>query len=121
MAIAARARGAVTIALTSLQHATRTTSRHRSGKLLYQLTDIVIDNGGVYGDAGLAISGRDVRMGPTSTLAGVFILNAIMAEAVDQLARIGTLVDVYQSANMQGAEAEAAAMIQRWRPRISGL
>ena len=121
MALAAKARGATTIALTSLQHATRTTSRHRSGKLLYQLTDIVLDNGGEYGDASLPIAGREVRMGPTSTLAGVFILNAILAEAVDQLARTGVTVDVYQSANMQGAEAEAAAMIQRWRPRIAGL
>ncbi len=121
MALAAGARGATTIALTSLRHATNTTSRHRSGKLLYQLADIVIDNGGEYGDAGLAIPGREVRMGPTSTLAGVFILNAILAEAVGQLARAGIAVDVYQSANMQGAEAEAAAMIERWRPRISGL
>ena len=69
----------------------------------------------------LPISGRDVRMGPTSTIAGVFILNAILAEAVDELARRGVEVDVYQSANMQGAEADTKALIERWRQRIRGL
>jgi uncharacterized phosphosugar-binding protein len=121
MALAAQERGATTIALTSLSHARSTTSRHRSGKLLYEVTDIVIDNGGEYGDAVLPIAGRELRMGPTSTIAGVFILNAILAEAVDELTRRGIAVDVYQSANMQGAEAAAKALIERWRPRIRGL
>lgn len=121
MALACKARGATTIALTSLRHAKQTTSRHHSGKLLYQITDLVLDNGGQYGDASLPISGRGVRMGPTSTLVGVFILNTLLAEAVNALARRGVEVDVYQSANMQGAEHDAEALIAKWRPRIRGL
>lgn len=121
MALAAKARGARTIALTSLRHAKQTTSRHHSGKLLYQVTDLVLDNGGEYGDAALEIVGRNVRMGPTSTLIGVFIINAILAEAVNLLALRGIEIDVYQSANMQGAEPDAEAMIAKWRPRIRGL
>lgn len=121
MALAAKARGATTIALTSLRHARQTTSRHNSGKLLYQVTDLVLDNGGEYGDAALDIAGRDVRMGPTSTMVGVFILNTLLAEAVDQLAARGIAIDVYQSANMQGAERDAEAMIAKWRSRIRGL
>jgi uncharacterized phosphosugar-binding protein len=121
MALAAKARGATTIALTSLRHAKQTTSRHHSGKLLYQITDLVLDNGGEYGDAALEIVGRNVRMGPTSTLIGVFIINTILAEAVNLLAGRGIEIDVYQSANMQGAEHDAEAMIAKWRPRIRGL
>jgi uncharacterized phosphosugar-binding protein len=121
MALAAKARGATTIALTSLRHAKQTTSRHHSGKLLYQVTDLVLDNGGEYGDAALEIVGRNVRMGPTSTLIGVFIINTILAEAVNLLALRGIEIDVYQSANMQGAEHDAEAMIAKWRPRIRGL
>jgi len=121
MALAAKARGATTIALTSLHHARQTTSRHHSGKLLYQVTDLVLDNGGEYGDASLDITGRAVRMGPTSTIVGVFILNALLAEAVNQLADRGIEIDVYQSANMQGTEHDAEAMIAKWRPRIRGL
>jgi uncharacterized phosphosugar-binding protein len=121
MALAARARGATTIALTSLRHARATTSRHASGKLLFELTDLVIDNGGVYGDAGLPVGTAGVRMGPTSTLVGVFLVNTLLAEAVDRLDAEGRQVDVYQSANMQDAEAAAQALITRWRPRIRGL
>lgn len=121
MALAAQARGATTIALTSLRHARATTSRHASGKLLFELTDLVIDNGGVYGDAGLPVGTAGVRMGPTSTLVGVFLVNTLLAEAVDRLDAEGRQVDVYQSANMQDAEAAAQALITRWRPRIRGL
>ena len=119
LALAASARGATTVAITSLSHARATTSRHRSGKLLYEVADIVIDNAGPYGDASLPIEGRTVRMGPTSTIAGVFIVNTVMAEAVAALAAIGIAVDVYESANMQVAGVEA--MVSRWKPRIRGL
>ncbi len=121
LALGAKARGATTIALTSLQHAMSTTSRQASGKLLYQVCDIVLDNGGVYGDAGLAVGDGSINMGPTSTIVGTYLLNTIVAEAVDLLSRTGRQVDVYQSANMQGAEAAADALVSRWRLRIKGL
>lgn len=121
LALGAKTRGATTIALTSLAHATATSSRHASGKRLFEVTDIVIDNGGVYGDAGLPVGDGEVSMGPTSTIVGAFILNAIFAEAVDQLATMGIRADVYQSANKQGADAHAEAIIDRWQGRIRGL
>jgi uncharacterized phosphosugar-binding protein len=119
LALAASARGATTVAITSLAHAGATTSRHRSGKLLLEVADIVIDNAGAYGDAALPIKGRTVRMGPTSTISGVFIVNAVMAEAVAALAADGVDVDVYQSANLQRGEVEE--IVARWQPRIRGL
>lgn len=121
LALGAAARGATTVALTSLRHAGATSSRHRSGKRLFEVADIVIDNGGVYGDAGLPVGGGAIRMGPTSTIVGAFIVNTIFAEAVDRLTRDGVTVDVYQSANREGAEAAADAIIDRWQSRIRGL
>lgn len=121
LALVAKERGATTIAITSLEHSRQTTSRHTTGKRLFEVADIVIDNFGVYGDAVVPIPGRSERMAPTSTIAGVFILNAIMAEAVAELAERGIMVDVYKSANMQGQEAAGEAMIKRWQSRIKGL
>jgi uncharacterized phosphosugar-binding protein len=121
LALAAKARGATTVALTSLRHARSTTSRHHSGKRLFEVTDYVLDNAGEYGDASLPVGNGNVQMGPTSTIAGVFILNAILAEAVAMLHERGVAVDVYQSANVQGGEAAAEAMLRRWQPRIRGL
>lgn len=121
LALGAKARGATTIALTSLRHATATSSRHKTGKRLFEVTDIVIDNGGVYGDAGLPVGDGQVSMGPTSTIVGAFVINAILAEAVDKLAGMGIKADVYQSANRQGAEDHADTIIDRWQGRIRGL
>jgi uncharacterized phosphosugar-binding protein len=121
LALAAKAHGATTVALTSLRHARSTTSRHYSGKRLFEVTDYVLDNAGEYGDASLPVGDGNVQMGPTSTIAGVFILNAILAEAVAMLHERGVAVDVYQSANVQGGEAAAEAMLRRWQPRIRGL
>jgi len=121
LALAAKARGAITVALTSLKHARSTSSRHSSGKRLFEITDLVLGNEGEYGDAGLPVGRGDLHMGPTSTIAGVFILNAMLAEAVEQLASRGVLVDVYQSANKQDAGDDAAAIVSRWQSRIKGL
>lgn len=120
LAMLAKQAGAVTIALTSLAHAKGVASRHASGKRLFELTDIVLDNGGAVGDGSLDIPGMAARMGPTSTMIGVWLLNTVLAEAVMMLTAEGIAVDVYQSANTdQGAGA--AEIIARWRGRISGL
>ena len=123
MAMAARERGATTIALTSLRHSTKTAARHPSGKRLFEITDHVIDNGAEYGDSALSIPARTVSMGPTSTIMGVFILNALLAEAVGELAQQGVMIDVYQSSNRQdqGSTDATDAIIARWRDRIVGL
>ena len=121
LALAARARGATTIALTSLAHAKAVTSRHGSGKRLFEIADIVIDNCGVPGDASMPIPGHSASMGPTSTMTGVFILNAIMAEAVAELAEAGTMADVYVSANSASDPADIPDVAERWHNRIRGL
>lgn len=113
--------GAVTVALTSLDHSRKVSSRHTSGKKLHEITDYVISNCGEYGDAALDIPDRDVRMGPSSTLAGVFVLNAILAEAVAKLAQDGIETDVYQSANAQEAAGDTDDIVRRWRERLTGL
>lgn len=120
LAIAARQAGAVVIALTSLNHSRGVTSRHASGKRLFELADIILDNGGVPGDAGLALPGHPAPMGPTSTVVGAWLLNSLLAEAVALLAAEGLQVDVWRSAN--AAEGDnSAALIARWRARIPGL
>ncbi len=121
MAMAAKARGATTIALTSMQHTQQVSSRHPSGKRLFELTDIVLDNGAAYGDASLQVGPNGLAMAPTSTISGAFIINAVIAEAVEVLANRGFPVDVYLSSNGQGGETAGEAIIQRWQTRIKGL
>ena len=51
MALAAREKGMKVIAVTSLNYSTQVTSRHSSGKLLKDVSDIVLDICGVKGDS----------------------------------------------------------------------
>lgn len=120
LALGAREMGALVIGLTSLRHSRGVNSRHASGKRLFELADIVLDNGGVPGDAGLALPGHPAPMGPTSTIIGVWILNTLMAEAVAQLAAEGVIVDVWQSANAAAGD-NSASLIAKWRERVHGL
>jgi len=119
-ALYAREKGAKTIAITSSDYAAHVTSRHKSGQMLHDVTDLAIDNHAPYGDACLTIPNSDKRMGSTSTISGAFIVNALMAEAVANLAGRGIDVDVYRSANAAGG-GDAEEMVKRWRGRIRGL
>ena len=56
-------------------------------RVCIEVADVVIDNGGVVGDAAIDIEGFEVRVAPTSTLVGAAILNAMTAEAVERLWR----------------------------------
>ena len=67
LAQAARAAGASVIAVTSLRHATAQEARTQGLPRLHEVADVVIDNGGVVGDAAIDIEGFEVRVAPTST------------------------------------------------------
>lgn len=120
-ALHAKSCGTRTVAITSMDTAGRVTSRHSSGRRLHDIADLVIDNAVAQGDASLAIAGTDLRMGPLSTIAGAFIMNVVMAGAVEQLAAQGVAVDVYKSANLDTGDSGAGAIAERWRGRIKGL
>ena len=108
LAQAARAAGASVIAVTSLRHATAQEPRTQGLPRLHEVADVVIDNGGIVGDAAIEIEGFDVRVAPTSTLVGAAILNAMTAEAVERLVARGTPPEVYTSSNVDGGDAANA-------------
>ena len=115
MAIAAKEAGMVVIAIVALDYAA-TVAAGASGRKLADIADIVIDNHGVPGDALVEIGGG-LRTGPASTVAGAFILNAILTEVAAQLAQAGGAAPVFISANMPGAVAHNAGLIEKYRTR----
>ncbi|KRM03975.1 sugar isomerase (sis) [Liquorilactobacillus ghanensis DSM 18630] len=105
MALVARNAGVKIIAITNLKYSKRITSRHSSGKKLYQLADIVIDNHGEIGDAMCKISGYQQKIAPSSTITGSGILNCIVVEACRLLANDGIdELPIFYSANMDGGD-----------------
>ncbi len=117
----AKAKGAYTIGITSLQYSQSQPSRHVSGKHLYDAVDLVIDNHAVKGDAVLSYPGVPVPFAPTSTVIGAVILNGIFAEAIVMMTDQGYEPPVFLSGNIDGADERNRQLIARYRDRISLL
>jgi uncharacterized phosphosugar-binding protein len=117
-ALAAKERGVRTIAVTSLEYSKRVSSRHSSGQRLYEVAELTIDNGGVFGDAVLRPEGVGRPMGPTSGLGGVFVMHAVLARAAERLAAAGIEPPVFVSGNLDGAEEHNRELLDRYWGRV---
>lgn len=122
MALEMKARGVRVIAITSVAQSSASVALHSSGKRLFELADVVIDNCVPPGDALLTLPGLASRIGPSSTVAGAAIINSIMIEAVVETLRRGKDVPVLPSANLDGVtEARLKELLSRYRGRIRYL
>ncbi len=118
MALAAKAKGIRVIGITALAYTRGVASRHASGKKLADLCDVVIDNGAPYGDAVVAVPGFAQNVGPLSSLTGIAIVNALVAEVVARLVAAGVTPPVFVSANVDEGDAHNAAQLRANAHRI---
>lgn len=121
MALLCKARGLTVVALTSLKHSRSQTARHASGQRLFEVADIVLDNCGVIGDTALTVEGVEGGLCATSTVIGAALLQQWVAESARRLAARGITPPVLQSSNVDGADANNAAMVARYRERVRHL
>ena len=87
------------------------------GVKLADIADVVLDNHGVPGDALVALDEEGLRVGPLSTIAGAFLLNAVLAEAACRLQARGIKPPIFISANMPGAAEHNTRLIEQYRDR----
>ncbi len=105
LGMAAKEKGVKIIALTNLAYSKSVTSRHSSGKRLFEIADVVIDNHGDIGDASCKIKNVAQKVGPTSTVIGASILNTIVVEVNQQLVDLGVETPpIFYSANLDGGD-----------------
>lgn len=121
MALAAKARGLTVIALTSLAHTQSQASRHSSGKRLFEIADIVLDNCGKTGDAALDVEGVPGNMGATSTVIGAALLHVLEIAVARKLVARGLTPPVTLSSNVEGGDAHNARLFQAYRQRLRHL
>ncbi|WP_188194486.1 sugar isomerase domain-containing protein [Nonomuraea sp. SYSU D8015] len=110
-------RGHPLIAITSVQHSTRMTSRHPSGAKLLDLADVVLDNGSPYGDAILDLPGGG-SYGAVSTITSALLAQMVVTEAVEELVALGETPPVYLSVNVTGGDEHNKALESRYAGRI---
>ncbi len=120
-ALIAKDRGVKTVVITNMEHTMQGASRHSSGKKLFELGTIVIDNCGCYGDASIRVEEINRSVAPTSTAAGAAILNAIEARAVELMVADGYTPEVFSSSNVDGGDEINNAYIAKYRKEIKSL
>lgn len=117
-AIEARARGAFVVGLTNLAYSQSVKPRASCGKRLYEVCDCVIDNCGCVGDSVCAVDGLPEKVAASSTVVGAAILNAAMAQTVENLVYSDVLPPVFVSANINGGDSHNAEILREYKDNI---
>ena len=118
MAIEAQKLGVYTIAITNLAYSSSVISRHPSGKRLFEVCGLVIDNKGCVGDAAITLEGLPVKIGPTSTTVGAALVNALIIESVGGMIADGIFPPVFLSANIDGGDEHNKKIFEDYKDNI---
>ena len=120
-ALEAKKRGAVTVAITSMNHTTNVTSRHSSSLNLYQVCDFVLDNGGIVGDAAVTLDGLPQKIAPTSSVIDITLVNLVLVNTVELLLQKGMTPPVFTSANTDRGDSANKNILETYKSRIPSL
>src|SRR4051812_26814724 len=104
-----RQQGLTVIAITGLEHSRRSAAKAPNGKRLFEVADVVLDTCTPVGDAAVRLPGLDAPVGPTTTVAGAFIANAVKVRTAELLLERNIVPKVLPSPLVVGAEASAKA------------
>ena len=93
----------------------------KDAPMLYECSDLYIDNCVPHGDAVMDIEGCDTAMGSLSTVASAFIMQSVLLEAAELAMKQGKKPPIYRSGNVEGGAAFNKELIQQFIPKIKHL
>lgn len=124
-ALEARARGVKIIAVSSSLWQREMPAdhfiRHPSGKNLFDLADVCIDDFNPVGDAVVTVPGLDTPIAPVSNIIDFYIAHLLEIETVRQCVEAGITPPVWSSANTPGGDEKNAANLRKYKPRVKML
>lgn len=120
-AIEAKKRGAITVAITSMNHTNNVTSRHPNGMKLCDVCDFVLDNGGEVGDASVSLDGLKQKIGPTSSVLDITLVNLVIVNACEKLLEKGIAPPIFTSANTDEGDKANKSIIETYKNKIPSL
>lgn len=121
VALGARERGAFVIAVTSLEYSRSVQPREPGMPRLFEVADLVLDDHAPVGDALVELPGMAQRVGPSSTVVGAAMLNAVMVRVAELLLQATGDAPVLMSANLDGGEAHNQRWLEHYRGRLTYL
>jgi len=114
-------RGALVIVITSLTYSKSVRSRTEGLPRLFEVADLVLDNGAPVGDAAVELPGLAQKVGPVSTVTGVALLQSVLVRATALLLEHTGDAPVFWSANLDGGDEHNQKWLERYRGRLTYL
>lgn len=121
MAIEAKKAGLLVICITNTAHSEAIDSRHQSGKKLFEVSDHVIDNCGLPGDAAMSLKGEPYTFGATSTITGAYIIQLLVTEIIVNIKDMGGVPPVLLSSNLDNSDAYNEALLKAYFDKFPEL
>lgn len=118
MGMEARKKGIYTIAITNMTYTNGVTSRHSSGKKLYEVCDMYIDNCGDFEDSSMLLPGMEQKVAPTSSVIGCGIVNMLEIRIVEYLLEMNVVPPVFHSANVDGGAEFNQVLFEAYKGQI---
>jgi uncharacterized phosphosugar-binding protein len=121
MAMEATKMGMEVACITNIEHSKSISSRHKSGKKLYEVCKHVIDNCGVPGDAAMGVKGAPYKFGATSTITGAYIIQQIVSLTIMNIKNLGEIPPVLLSSNLDNSDAYNQALLKSYFEKFPEL
>jgi uncharacterized phosphosugar-binding protein len=115
LALQAKERGLTVVALTAPAHSARLAPQHPSGKRLFEVADIVLDNHARYGDSFFEVEGFETKVAAISGIAAAVLMWALTVGIVERLVARGLEPSVYTSVNLPDGPAAVERVEARYR------
>jgi uncharacterized phosphosugar-binding protein len=102
MAMHAQSVGVPIVAVTALDVGKHSTSRHSSGRMLWQLADVILDNHSIEGDATIELPGLPTKIAGTSSISSDILVDQSIVFAIREMLDAGYVAPVFMSTNVDG-------------------
>lgn len=124
-AVACRERNVPVIVITNVAYSKTLKPRHSSKKHLMDYGDIVVSNCSSMGDGTVEMKGLPMKVGPTSTVTSIYVINAVLTQAVELMTNEGFIPDVYYHGSRRINEPEIGVhnrrLVEKYYYRMKNL
>ena len=124
VALEAKKRGMKVIAYGSAAAAKGKTSRHSTGKTIFDVADIVVDSCAPIVDASVDLKNHQDKVGPVSTMAFVTCVWMTVTTVAEILADRGVKLFIHPSHNVPGdktAKERLEGALSEYKKRVAGV
>ncbi len=117
----AKKMGVFVIVVTSLEYSRSVAPRQPGVPRLYEVADLVLDDHAPIGDALVEIPGLTQKVGPSSTVTGAAILNAVITRVAELLMERTGDAPVFKSSNVEGGDEHNRRWMEHYKGRLTYL